>query len=101
VFRGSKLAHFNFVGDSILGADVNLEAGSIVANFRNEAVDSEIRVRGGPGLVRTGARKFGALIGDRARIGANAVLAPGALIEPGQVVARLMLVDQAPAHEAG
>jgi NDP-sugar pyrophosphorylase family protein len=69
VFRGSKLAHFNFVGDSILGADVNLEAGSIVANFRNEAADSEIRVRRGPGLVRTGVRKFGALIGDRARIG--------------------------------
>jgi bifunctional N-acetylglucosamine-1-phosphate-uridyltransferase/glucosamine-1-phosphate-acetyltransferase GlmU-like protein len=36
LFAGSKLAHFNFVGDSILGNDVNLEAGSIVANHRNE-----------------------------------------------------------------
>src|SRR5262245_49094834 len=33
VFAGSKLAHFNFVGDSILGEDVNMEAGSIVANY--------------------------------------------------------------------
>ena len=30
VFSGTKLAHFNFVGDSVLGSDVNLEAGSIV-----------------------------------------------------------------------
>lgn len=30
VFAGTKLAHFNFVGDAILGEDVNLEAGSIV-----------------------------------------------------------------------
>jgi len=29
VFPGTKLAHFNFVGDSVLGADVNLEAGSV------------------------------------------------------------------------
>jgi UDP-N-acetylglucosamine diphosphorylase / glucose-1-phosphate thymidylyltransferase / UDP-N-acetylgalactosamine diphosphorylase / glucosamine-1-phosphate N-acetyltransferase / galactosamine-1-phosphate N-acetyltransferase len=32
VFRGSKLAHFNFVGDSVIGSDVNLEAEAIVAN---------------------------------------------------------------------
>jgi UDP-N-acetylglucosamine diphosphorylase / glucose-1-phosphate thymidylyltransferase / UDP-N-acetylgalactosamine diphosphorylase / glucosamine-1-phosphate N-acetyltransferase / galactosamine-1-phosphate N-acetyltransferase len=31
VFRRSKLAHFNFVGDCIVGSDVNLEAGSIIA----------------------------------------------------------------------
>jgi hypothetical protein len=31
VFYGTQLAHFNFVGDAILGSDVNLEAGSITA----------------------------------------------------------------------
>jgi UDP-N-acetylglucosamine diphosphorylase / glucose-1-phosphate thymidylyltransferase / UDP-N-acetylgalactosamine diphosphorylase / glucosamine-1-phosphate N-acetyltransferase / galactosamine-1-phosphate N-acetyltransferase len=36
VFPGTKLAHFNFVGDSILGTGVNLEAGSIICNYRNE-----------------------------------------------------------------
>jgi hypothetical protein len=36
VFSGTKLAHFNFVGDSVLGENVNLEAGSIVCNYRNE-----------------------------------------------------------------
>jgi len=93
VFARSKLAHFNFVGDSILGSDVNLEAGSIVCNFRNERADKEIRVRIGGVLQRTGCEKFGALIGDHARIGANAVLAPGALLAPRSVVARGALCD--------
>jgi UDP-N-acetylglucosamine diphosphorylase / glucose-1-phosphate thymidylyltransferase / UDP-N-acetylgalactosamine diphosphorylase / glucosamine-1-phosphate N-acetyltransferase / galactosamine-1-phosphate N-acetyltransferase len=94
VFGGSKLAHFNFVGDSILGSDVNLEAGSILANVRNERADKEISVRVGTELHRTGVEKFGALVGDGARIGANAVIAPGALIRPGQIVSRLSLLDQ-------
>ena len=77
VFAGTKLAHFNFVGDSILGADVNLEAGSIVCNYRNERHDKEILVRHGPDLHRTGQIKFGAVLGDHSRLGANAVVGSG------------------------
>lgn len=94
VFRGTKLAHFNFVGDSILGEDVNLEAGSIVCNYRNERQDKEILVRLGTTLHRTGAEKFGALLGDHVRIGANATLAPGALLRRGTVIDRSALYDQ-------
>jgi len=78
---GSALAHFNFVGDSILGAEINLEAGAVIANHWNERPD-------------TGRMKFGALIGDRCRIGANAVLSPGTILRPGTIVPRLALVDQ-------
>ena len=94
LFARTKLAHFNFVGDSILGAEVNLEAGSIIANYRNERADKQIRVRIDGRLAETGVEKFGALVGDGARMGANAVLAPGTVISPGQVVPRLALVDQ-------
>ena len=94
VFAGTKLAHFNFVGDSILGANVNLEAGSIVCNYRNERPSKEVLVRTAAGLHRTGCDKFGALIGDASRIGANAVIAPGALLVPGSVVRRTELCDQ-------
>lgn len=93
VFPGTKLAHFNFVGDSILGADVNLEAGSIICNYRNERADKEIRVRLGEELHRTGCNKFGALVGDGCRVGANAVLAPGAILPAGSVVPRASLCD--------
>jgi UDP-N-acetylglucosamine diphosphorylase / glucose-1-phosphate thymidylyltransferase / UDP-N-acetylgalactosamine diphosphorylase / glucosamine-1-phosphate N-acetyltransferase / galactosamine-1-phosphate N-acetyltransferase len=101
VFADTKLAHFNFVGDSILGADVNLEAGSIICNFRNERADKEIRVRLGHTLQRTGAQKFGAVVGDGCRIGANAVVAPGAWLSPGTVVHRATLRDdELSDHEA-
>ena len=93
VFAGTKLAHFNFVGDSILGADVNLEAGSIICNYRNERSDKEICVRLGAGLRRTGCFKFGAVVGDHSRLGANAVVAPGGLLPPGSVVRRASLRD--------
>jgi NDP-sugar pyrophosphorylase family protein len=102
VFSGTKLAHFNFVGDSILGSDVNLEAGSIICNYRNERVDKEVRVRVGEALHATGCSKFGALVGDRSRIGANAVLAPGVVLPAGSVVRRASLRDdEASTHEAG
>ncbi|WP_307698845.1 LpxA family transferase [Variovorax boronicumulans] len=102
VFAGTALAHFNFVGDSVIGAGVNMEAGSIVCNHRNERAAKEIFVRSGEGgaLQPTGCEKFGALVGDGARIGANAVIAPGALLRPGHVVGRASLLDQElPGHE--
>ncbi|MGY1953866.1 LpxA family transferase [Pseudomonas pergaminensis] len=94
MFSGSKLAHFNFVGDSVLGHGINLEAGSIVANYRNERDDKEVRVRVDGTLQRTGCDKFGALLGDQCRIGANAVLAPGAVLTPGSVVGRGQVFDE-------
>ncbi len=99
VFRGSKLAHFNFVGDSILGCKVNLEAGSIIANYRNEQHDPVISFVHNGKRIETGAEKFGALVGDRTRIGANAVVAPGAILAPATIVKRLSLVDQAVAAD--
>jgi len=94
IFPGSKLAHFNFVGDSILGSDVNLEAGCIVCNYRNERADKTILVRISGALHRTACTKFGAVIGDNCRVGANAVVAPGALLTPGSIVARASLYDE-------
>jgi acetyltransferase-like isoleucine patch superfamily enzyme len=53
-----------------------------------------ILVRIGANLRRTRCNKSGALVGDHWRIGANAVLAPGALVNPGSVVRRGALRDE-------
>lgn len=98
--ENSRLAHFNFVGDSIIGSDVNIEAGAIIANFRNECPGESIVLSHGRERIETGMSKFGAVIGDGVRIGANAVIAPGALICPNTVIARLSLVDQRPSDAA-
>jgi len=96
LFQGAKLAHLSFVGDSLLGADVNIEAGAIIANHRNELADKQIRIRWQGETVDTGVSKFGALVGNGVKVGANAVIAPGALLAPGTQIPRLGLVDQHP-----
>jgi UDP-N-acetylglucosamine diphosphorylase / glucose-1-phosphate thymidylyltransferase / UDP-N-acetylgalactosamine diphosphorylase / glucosamine-1-phosphate N-acetyltransferase / galactosamine-1-phosphate N-acetyltransferase len=96
---GSRIAHLNFVGNSIIGRNVNIEAGAILANFRNERDGGEVICFDGQKSIRTGQDKFGALVGDGCRIGANAVLAPGTILARGTVVERLSLVDQAAARQ--
>lgn len=94
LFDGVKLAHFNFVGDSVLGASCNLEAGAIIANYRNERDDPMITIRFNDERIPTGLQKFGALLGDGVRVGANAVIAPGTVLAARTIVPRLGLVDQ-------
>jgi len=89
----AALAHFNFVGDSILGSRVNMEAGSIIANHYNERQDKLISVKANGEIISTGITKFGALVGDDTKIGANAVLSPGTILEKDTVVKRLQLVN--------
>ncbi|WP_299534091.1 LpxA family transferase [Ulvibacterium sp.] len=94
IFSKSRIAHLNYVGNSIIGNDVNLEAGSVLANHFNEYKNRTIRVVLDDAIVDTGITKFGSLIGDYGRVGANAVLNPGTLLTPGSVVGRLQHVDQ-------
>ena len=73
-----QVPHFNYVGDSILGAKVHLAAGVIVSNLKLNG--DFIQVRAGDVLIDTGLRKFGALIGDGAEVGCNAVINPGSIL---------------------
>ena len=78
LFNGAVAPHFNYVGDSILGCKTHLGAGVKISNVRlmpgNIVVEHEGKKKD------TGLRKFGALVGDRAEIGCNAVLNPGSVI---------------------
>ena len=76
--NGCQIPHFNYVGDSILGAKVHLAAGVIVSNLKLNGDFININVEGG--VLSTGLRKFGALIGDGAEVGCNAVINPGSII---------------------
>jgi bifunctional N-acetylglucosamine-1-phosphate-uridyltransferase/glucosamine-1-phosphate-acetyltransferase GlmU-like protein len=96
VHSRSALAHFNFVGDSILGENVNMEAGSVIANHFNERHNKTIFVLLNNSRHAIDSKKFGALVGDGCRIGANAVLSPGTILAPDAIVRRLELVEQCP-----
>ena len=96
ICRKTAVAHFNYIGNSIIGSRVNFEAGSICANHYNEREDKEISVLFNQEVIRTGCFKFGALVGDDSKIGANAVLSPGTILEGKSIVKRLELVEQLP-----
>lgn len=81
VLDSAKLAHFNYVGDSIIGEEVNLGAGSKCANLRLDQKEIAILFEGKK--IPTGRKKLGALIGFGASVGCNAVLNPGTILLPG------------------
>lgn len=70
--------HFNYVGDSILGNHAHLGAGVICSNLRLD--QQPITVRADDRTYDTGLRKFGAILGDSAEVGCNAVLNPGSVL---------------------
>jgi bifunctional N-acetylglucosamine-1-phosphate-uridyltransferase/glucosamine-1-phosphate-acetyltransferase GlmU-like protein len=74
----AKAGHFAYVGDSILGGEVNLGAGTKLANFR--FLPGEVQVKTPDGVLGSGLRKFGAIFGDRVQTGCNSVTSPGALV---------------------
>ena len=75
---GAKAGHFAYIGDSILGRNTNLGAGTKLANLKLKGDTVHIPFEGL--LVDTGLRKFGAIIGDDTEIGCNAVTNPGTLL---------------------
>ncbi len=77
--------HFNYVGDSILGNGAHLGAGVICSNLRLD--QGPVVLKLSTGLVETGLRKFGAILGDKAEVGCNSVLNPGTLLGPRALIA--------------
>jgi NDP-sugar pyrophosphorylase family protein len=71
-------AHFAYVGDSILGNEVNLGAGTKCANFKLDQKAINLHLNGQ--RIVTHMRKLGAIIGDKTQIGCNTVTNPGTLI---------------------
>ena len=74
----AKAGHFAYVGDSILGANVNLGAGTKLANLRLDRRAIVISLAGD--RIDSGRRKLGAILGDGAETGCNSVTNPGSIL---------------------
>jgi len=81
---GAKAGHFAYVGDSILGRNVNLGAGTKLANLK--MISGTITISDGRERYDTGRRKIGAILGDRTETGCNSVTSPGTLMGPRCIV---------------
>ena len=78
IMDGSKIPHQNYVGDSIIGSNCNLGAGTKIANLRLDKKEITVTLNGE--RIKTGRKKLGAIIGDNVQTGINAMINPGTLI---------------------
>lgn len=83
IMDNSKVPHLSYVGDTIIGENVNLGAGTIIANLRHEHDNVKSMINGV--LVDTGRHKFGAIIGDNVHTGIHTSIYPGRKIWPGKM----------------
>lgn len=77
LFNKVEAPHYNYVGDSILGFHAHMGAGSITSNIKADRTNVVVK---GDEKIETGLRKMGAILGDYAEIGCNAVLNPGSVV---------------------
>jgi UDP-N-acetylglucosamine diphosphorylase / glucose-1-phosphate thymidylyltransferase / UDP-N-acetylgalactosamine diphosphorylase / glucosamine-1-phosphate N-acetyltransferase / galactosamine-1-phosphate N-acetyltransferase len=74
IMAGTKVPHFNYLGDSVIGSNCNFGAGTKGANLRHD--HANVRVCGKD----TRKKKFGAVIGDNVQFGINCSINVGAVI---------------------
>lgn len=78
LFNSVQVPHYNYVGDSILGYKSHMGAGSITSNVKSDK--TLVVVKNGKEEIKTGLKKFGAMLGDYVEVGCNSVLNPGSVI---------------------
>ena len=78
IFDDVQVPHYNYVGDSILGYQSHMGAGSITSNVKADKTNVVIKLE--TDSIETGLKKVGAFLGDYAEIGCNSVLNPGTVI---------------------
>jgi bifunctional UDP-N-acetylglucosamine pyrophosphorylase/glucosamine-1-phosphate N-acetyltransferase len=80
IMNGTKIPHLSYVGDSVIGENCNLAAGTITANIRLDGEPVMTNVKGR--LLSSGRQKLGTIMGDDSQTGINASIMPGVKIGP-------------------
>jgi len=78
IMNNTKVPHFNYVGDSVIGENCNLGAGTKIANLRLDERNIRVSVKGK--LVDTGRRKLGVIMGDDVHTGINVSIDVGTML---------------------
>jgi bifunctional UDP-N-acetylglucosamine pyrophosphorylase/glucosamine-1-phosphate N-acetyltransferase len=99
VMNGTKIPHLSYVGDSVIGEDCNLGAGTITGNLRLDEETVRMRVKGR--LLSTGRKKLGVIMGDKAQTAISVSLMPGVRVGSGAWVGPgMVLFDDVPSGRA-
>jgi len=95
ISSNSKVPHFNYVGDSILCENVNLGAGTKIANLRLDEGNIKVKIKGQ--LVDSKRKKLGTIIGPNVKTGINVSIMTGKIIcENSQIGAHTIVSEDIP-----
>jgi bifunctional UDP-N-acetylglucosamine pyrophosphorylase/glucosamine-1-phosphate N-acetyltransferase len=89
--RNTRIPHLSYVGDSIIGENVNFGAGTITANLRLDEKPIYVTVKGQ--RVNSGRKKLGALVGDNVKTGIGVTIMPGVTVGPDSAIGANLTVD--------
>lgn len=79
--HGSSVGHLSYVGDSVIGNKVNFGAATVTSNLRHDGANH--RSMTSDGLLDTGRRKLGTIVGDGVHTGIHTAIYPGRKLGPG------------------
>lgn len=75
IMDGTNVNHLSYVGDSVIGANCNIAAGTNIANLRFDNRNVKMNVKGE--RIDCGIRKLGSIFGDNVKTGINSSFNPG------------------------
>ena len=78
LFDFVQVPHYNYVGDSVLGFRSHMGAGAITSNVKSDK--TLVTIKNGNEKIKTGLKKFGAMLGDCVEVGCGTVLNPGTVV---------------------
>lgn len=91
LMHNTRVPHLSYVGDSIIGENVNFGAGTITANLRLDEKPIYVTVKGQ--RVNSERKKLGALVGDNVKTGIGVTIMPGVTIGPDSAIGANLTVD--------
>ena len=95
ILSNSNVSHFNYIGDSIICENVNLGAGTNIANVRLDERNIKVKVKGK--LVDSQRNKLGTIIGPNVKTGINVSIMTGKIIGENSIIgAHTMVIEDVP-----
>lgn len=88
----TAIPHLSYVGDSIIGENVNMGCGTITANLRLDKKPISMQVK--DKRVNTLRKKLGTIIGDNAQLGIQVSIMPGKTIGANAFVGSNTIVNE-------
>ena len=95
IMENTNVSHLSYVGDSVIGSNCNIAAGTNIANLRfdNQSVKTKIKNQ----MIDSGRRKLGSIIGDSVKTGINSSFSPGVKVGHNSTIGSgVLLYDDVP-----